>query len=205
MKQVKRGRPKGFDRQEALAKAMLLFWENGYVATSISDLTKALGITTPSLYCAFGDKATLFNECIDYYLAHEACPIITIMKQAKTAKVAIELLMYDTAKKLAQPDKPSGCMLITATMNGTKQIEEVHQNVQEKRHKYQEILLDRLEQGIKEGDISPETSIQAIADFYITIINGLTIQACDGASLDKLNQVILTAIKTWPIFNADIN
>lgn len=205
MTQTKRGRPKGFDQQEALAKAMLLFWENGYVATSISDLTKSLGITAPSLYCAFGDKAALFNQCIDYYLTHEACPILAIMKQAKTAKVAIELLMYDTAKRLAQPDKPAGCMLITATMNGAKQIEEVSQNVHEKRQNYQEILLKRLEQGIEEGDITPNAPIHAITDFYITVINGLTIQACDGADIDKLNQVILNAIKAWSIFDVDIN
>ncbi|OKP05462.1 TetR family transcriptional regulator [Xenorhabdus thuongxuanensis] len=126
------------------------------------------------------------------------------MKQAKTAKVAIELLMYDSAKRLAQPDKPSGCMLITATMNGSKQIEEVYHNVQEKRQNYQAILLKRMQQGIDDGDIAPDAPIHAMVDFYITVINGLTIQACDGANLDRLNQVIFNAIQAWPIFNGSI-
>ncbi|MBP6562246.1 MAG: TetR/AcrR family transcriptional regulator [Neisseriaceae bacterium] len=202
MKTIKRGRPKGFDEQKALEQAMLLFWKNGYIATSISDLTQALGITAPSLYCSFGDKATLFNRCIDYYLAHEACPIIPIMQQAKTAKVAFELLLYDSAKRLVQPDKPMGCMLITATMGHSKQIQEVQHNVQEKRNQDKALLLQRLAQGIDDGDVAKETSIEEIANFYLTILNGLTIKACDGATLATLNQIVGNAIKAWPIFEA---
>ncbi|WP_353241770.1 TetR/AcrR family transcriptional regulator [Providencia sp.] len=204
MKPIKRGRPKGFDQQDALEKAMLLFWQNGYVATSISDLTQALGITAPSLYCAFGDKASLFNQCIDYYLTNEACPILSIVKQAKTAKVAIELLMYESAKKLIQPGKPAGCMLITATMNGSKQIEDVQLNVQEKRKSYQKILLQRMQKGIEDGDVAPDAPIHAIVDFYITVIDGFTIQACDGIELERLNQVIFNAMQAWPILNTNL-
>ncbi len=76
---------------------MLLFWEHGYEATSISDLTQALEITAPSLYSTFGDKAGLFYKSIDY-LAHEACPIETIFLEAKTAKIAFELYLYDNVK-----------------------------------------------------------------------------------------------------------
>lgn len=204
MKPTKRGRPKGFDQQDALEKAMLLFWQNGYVATSISDLTQALGITAPSLYCAFGDKASLFNQCIEYYLTNEACPILSIVKQAKTAKVAIELLMYESAKKLIQPGKPAGCMLITATMNGSKQIEDVQLSVQEKRKSYQEILLQRMKKGIEDGDVAPDAPISAIVDFYITVIDGFTIQACDGIELERLNQVIFNAMQAWPILNTNL-
>lgn len=197
---VKRGRPKSFDEQQALEKAMLLFWENGYIATSISDLTKALGITTPSLYCSFGDKASLFNQCIDYYLTNEACPIVEIMRQAKTAKVAIELLMYDSAKRLVQPDKPAGCMLVTSAIGSAKQVQEVQHHVSEKRNNYKEIFLKRLKQGVEEGDIAKDTPLEALADFYITLINGLTVKACDGANLETLNQIVLNAMKAWSVF-----
>lgn len=202
MKTTKRGRPKVFDEQEALEKAMLLFWSNGYIATSISDLTQALGITAPSLYYNFGDKETLFNRCIDYYLAHEACPIIEIMQQAKTAKVAVELFLYDTAKRLVQPNKPMGCMLITSTIGNSQQLQAVQQNVQAKRNNYKVRLHQRLKQGVIEGDISPTAPIEAIADFYITIINGLSVKACDGADLETLNQVVLNAIQAWMIFES---
>ena len=62
-----RGRPRGFDRDSALRCAMLLFWERGYEATSISDLTAAMGINSPSLYAAFGSKEALFRESIELY------------------------------------------------------------------------------------------------------------------------------------------
>ncbi|WP_077928879.1 TetR/AcrR family transcriptional regulator [Wohlfahrtiimonas populi] len=199
-KPVKLGRPKTFDEQAALEKAMLLFWENGYIATSISDLTKALGITAPSLYCSFGDKATLFNRCIDYYLANEACPIVPILKQAKTTKVAFELFLYDTAKRLVQPDKPMGCMLVTTTLGNSKQIQEVQHNIQEKKESYRTLLMQRLQQGVEDGDIAPNTPIQDILDFYLTIFNGLSIKACDGADLETLNRIICNAIKAWPVF-----
>lgn len=199
-KPVKLGRPKTFDEQVALEKAMLLFWENGYIATSISDLTKALGITAPSLYCSFGDKATLFNRCIDYYLANEACPIVPILKQAKTTKVAFELFLYDTAKRLVQPDKPMGCMLVTTTLGNSKQIQEVQHNIQEKKESYKTLLMQRLQQGIEDGDIASNTPIQDILDFYLTILNGLSIKACDGDDLETLNRIICNAIKAWLIF-----
>lgn len=197
MKTTKRGRPKIFDEQQALEQAMLLFWKNGYIATSISELTQAMGITAPSLYCSFGDKASLFNRCIDYYLANEACPIIEIMHQAKTAKIAFELLLYDSAKRSVQPDKPAGCMLITSTIGKAKQAEEVHEHLQEKRNNYKLLLLQRLQKGIQEGDIAPNAPIDAISDFYLTILNGLTVKACDGADLETLNQIIFNAIRAW--------
>ncbi len=200
MKNTKRGRPKGFDEHEALEKAMLLFWKNGYIATSIKDLTQALGITAPSLYCSFGDKASLFNQCIDYYLAHEACPTQLIMQQAKTAKIAFEILMYDSAKNLVQPDKPMGCMLITSAMGSSKQVQEVQNAVQEKRQYYKTTLVQRLEQGIVDGDVPKDVPINTVVDFYTTIINGLSIQACDGANLASLNQVIFNAMKIWDSF-----
>ncbi|MEJ7742905.1 MAG: TetR/AcrR family transcriptional regulator [Nocardioidaceae bacterium] len=66
---VKKGRPRSFDRDVALEKAMLLFWERGYEAAPIRDLTHAMGITTPSLYAAFTDKQTLFCGGCRYLLA----------------------------------------------------------------------------------------------------------------------------------------
>ena len=77
-------------------KSNVALWEHGYEATSISDLTQALEITAPSLYSAFGDKAGLFYKSIDYYLAHEACPIETIFSEAKTAKLRLSYIFMTT-------------------------------------------------------------------------------------------------------------
>lgn len=196
----KRGRPKCFSEQQALEKAMLLFWEYGYEATSINDLTQALEITAPSLYSSFGDKASLFYRCIDYYLEHEACPIVPIFEQAKTAKVAFEIFLYNSIQRLIQPNKPSGCMLVVAAVNCSEQTHEVQKKILEKRLKEKEKLRQRLQQGVLDGDLLADTPIDEMTDFYATVLQGLTLQARDGASQAQLHKVVEHAMRLWDLF-----
>lgn len=199
----KRGRPKCFDEQEALQKAMLLFWEYGYEATSISDLTYALKITAPSLYSSFGDKSQLFHRCLEYYLEHEACPIERIFQEAKTAKVAIELYLYENVKKLVQEHKPTGCMLVVATMNCSEQNHDIQNELLLKRQKTKQKIFERLTQGVAEGDLSKESNLLEMTDFYSTVIQGLTLQARDGLGREELNQIVRHSMKSWILFSSD--
>jgi AcrR family transcriptional regulator len=195
-----RGRPKCFDEQQALQKAMLLFWEYGYESTSMSDLTKALNLTAPSIYSSFGDKSQLFHACLEYYLKHEACPLEVIFQQAKTAKIAIEIYLYENLKKLVQQNKPTGCMLVTATMNCSQEHAPIQHDLLLKRQQVKENIYQRLQQGVKEGDLNPRANIQAMTDYYSTVIQGLTMQARDGVSAEQLQSVVTLAIKTWELF-----
>lgn len=196
----RRGRPKCFDEQEALQKAMLLFWKYGYEATSMSDLTKALNLTAPSIYSAFGDKSQLFHACLDYYLKHEACPLDLIFQQAETAKVAIELYLYENLKKLLQQNKPSGCMLVTATMNCSQEHQPLQHDLLLKRQQVKDKIYQRLQQGIRDQDLRPDANIQAMTDYYATVIQGLTMQARDGVSIEQLEEVVTLSLKTWALF-----
>ena len=201
----KRGRPKCFNEEQALQKAMLLFWERGYEATSIHDLTQALEITAPSLYSSFGDKTTLFYKSIDYYLAHEACAIEHIFKQARTAKIAFELFLYDKAKRLVQPDKPKGCMIVTSATNCSEDTQDIQQNLLERRLQTKNTLFQRLQQGINDGDLSNTVPVAIMTDFYCTIIQGMSMQARDGADIDELNRVVEHAMKAWDLFDQAIH
>ena len=196
----RRGRPKCFDEQEALQKAMLLFWKYGYEATSMSDLTKALNLTAPSIYSAFGDKSQLFHACLDYYLKHEACSLDLIFQQAETAKVAIELYLYENLKKLLQQNKPSGCMLVTATMNCSQEHQPLQHDLLLKRQQVKDKISQRLQQGVRDQDLSPNANIQAMTDYYATVIQGLTMQARDGVPIEQLEEVVTLALKTWALF-----
>lgn len=195
-----RGRPKCFDEQQALHKAMLLFWEFGYEATSMSDLTKALNLTAPSIYSSFGDKSQFFYACLAYYLKHEACSLDIIFQQAKTAKIAIELYLHENLKKLVQQNKPTGCMLVTATINCSQEHAPIQHDLLLKRQQVKERIYQRLEQGIKDGDLNPQADLQAMADYYSTVSQGLTMQARDGVGLKQLQNVVALAIKTWDLF-----
>lgn len=196
----RRGRPKCFDEQEALQKAMMLFWKYGYEATAMSDLTKALNLTAPSIYSTFGDKSQLFHACLDYYLKHEACSLDLIFQQAETAKVAIELYLYENLKKLLQQDKPTGCMLVTATMNCSEQHQPLQHDLLLKRQQVKEKIYQRLQQGVEDGDLSSDADIQAMTDYYSTVIQGLTMQARDGVAIEQLENVVTLALKTWTLF-----
>lgn len=195
-----RGRPKCFNEQEVLQKAMLVFWEYGFEATSISDLTKVLDLTAPSLYSCFGDKSQLFFACLDYYLKHETCSMELIFQQAKTAKVAIELYLYESLKKLVQENKPAGCMLVTAAINCSEQHYEIQQELLSKRQMVKDLIFNRLQQGVKQGDLAATSNLQVMTDYYVTVIQGLTMQARDGVPHLQLEQVVTTAIKTWALF-----
>ncbi|OTG85119.1 TetR/AcrR family transcriptional regulator [Acinetobacter sp. ANC 4648] len=196
----KRGRPKCFNEQEALQKAMLLFWEYGYESTSISDLTQSLNITAPSLYSSFGDKSQLFHRCLEYYLEHEACPIERIFQEAKTAKVAFELYLYENVQRLVQAHKPTGCMLVVATMNCSEQNHAIQNELLLKRQKTKQKLFERLTQGVQDGDLSTQVDLVEMTDFYTTVIQGLTLQARDGVMKEQLNQVVRHAMKSWILF-----
>ncbi|MCH4246702.1 MAG: TetR/AcrR family transcriptional regulator [Acinetobacter populi] len=200
MTKAKRGRPKCFDEEKALEQAMLLFWQYGYQATSMSDLTKALGITAPSLYCTFGDKTQLFYRCLEYYLTHEACSFAVIFQQAKTAKIAIEIYLHENIKRFNVEHKPKGCMLITAAMNCHGENQEIQNTVLGYRLQTREDMLARLQRGVEEGDLPPHAPIQLMTDFYCTILQGLTLQARDGAESGQLQAVVDQAINHWELF-----
>ena len=199
-----RGRPKCFNEQEALEKAMLLFWQYGYEATSISDLTQALGITAPSLYSSFGGKAALFEKCLDYYLENEACSMDQIFIQAKSTKIAIELYLFENLKRLIQNHKPVGCMLVVATMNCSTENSAIQQQLLERRQHTKSKIHDRLVLGQQLGDIPDHADVQAMTDYYTTLIQGMTIQARDGAELGQLENVVKMAMKSWDIFIQDL-
>lgn len=117
---------------------MLLFWEHGYEATSISDLTHALEITAPSLYSAFGDKAGLFTKVLTTISLMKHVLLKRYFRSKNCKKLLFELYLYDNVKRLVQPNKPAGCMLVVAAMNCSDATQEVQQNLLDKRIKTKE-------------------------------------------------------------------
>ena len=101
-----RGRPLSFDRDAALEQAMHVFWERGYEAASIADLTAAMGITPPSLYTAFGDKEKLFLEAIERYALGPGSAGPRALQEEPTARGAIERWLLEAADELTRPCHP---------------------------------------------------------------------------------------------------
>lgn len=191
-----RGRPRSFDREQALDAAMRVFWAKGFGGASMSDLTGAMGIASPSLYAAFGSKEALFKEAIDHYVAIHSEGFWGVM-DLPTARESVEGLLRNAASVFSAPDVPNGCMVIQTAAEDGDLSPELAASLCELRASNAETLMRRLQRGIAEGDVAPTTDIRAVADFYATIHKGLSLSAKGGAGADELNSVVTSAMAAW--------
>src|SRR6476620_11505606 len=118
---TERGRPRAFDREEALAKAMQVFWSQGYEGASMGELTEAMGINKPSLYAAFGCKEALFREAVQYYNSVECIALSQALQNESTARGAIEAVLRINAGTYVSSGTPPGCMIVVASMRGAEE------------------------------------------------------------------------------------
>jgi len=193
-----RGRPLSFDRDAALETAMHVFWERGYEAASISDLTSAMGITPPSLYTAFGDKEQLFLEAIERYALGYGSAGARALNEEPTARGAIERWLLEAANELTQPCHPKGCMVVMAATNCSAAAERVQDALLLRRTEAIANVGRRIQGGIDGGELPPDTDPQDLANFYAIIYQGMSMQAKDGATHESLVATVRTAMRSWP-------
>ncbi|UGT66453.1 TetR/AcrR family transcriptional regulator [Nocardia gipuzkoensis] len=193
-----RGRPRAFDRTEALQRAMEVFWEHGYEGASMSDLTTAMGINSPSLYAAFGGKEELFRAAVELYGRTDGGYTDRALREEPTARAGIEAMLRDNAVAYTEENKPHGCMVVLAGSTYTTRNTSVRDFLIEKRRETTEDIRRRLDRGVAEGDLPEGTDTAALAAFYTTVLYGLSIQARDGASLPELTASIDCAMAAWP-------
>ena len=192
-----RGRPRSFDREQALESAMEVFWRKGYDATSISDLTEAMGINPPSLYAAFGDKEKLYLEAVEYYRVQRGEHIREVLAQAPTARAAVESALRGAVTEFSRRDSPAGCLLTMSTSCASVSAG-VQATLAKKRAMGRERIRERIERGIEEGDVPVSADAQALAEFVMTIFAGMAMHARDGASRKALNATVDAAMKAFP-------
>lgn len=191
------GRPLSFDRDAALHQAMLLFWRHGYEATSISDLTAAMGVTPPSLYAAFRDKRRLFLESVDLYLSGESSPW-SIIDRALTAREAAMALMSGAARAFTDPATPPGCMLATSAISVSASAADVQAELSAIRNSVETRLRDRISRARTDGELPPDTDAEALAAHATAVIQGMSTLARDGATAEKLQRIVQMAMRAWP-------
>jgi TetR/AcrR family transcriptional regulator, copper-responsive repressor len=193
-----RGRPLSFDRDAALETAMHVFWERGYEAASISDLTTAMGITPPSLYTAFGDKEHLFLETVERYALNFGSASVRALQEEPTARSAIERWLTESANELTQPCHPKGCMVVMAATNCSAAAERVQDALLLRRTQAIANVGRRIQESIDRGELPADTCAGDLAHFYGTIYQGMSMQAKDGATHESLMATVRQAMRAWP-------
>ena len=195
-----RGRPRSFDRDAALRRAMELFWARGYDNTSMAELGAAMGIASPSLYAAFHNKAELFREASDLYLRTEGVEIWQVIEQAPTAREAIEHFLARTARSFTRPDVPRGCLIVLGALNPDPANVEACADLRARRAENLDQIKARLDRAVAEGELRERADTAAMARFYVTVQQGMSVQARDGATCEELMQVAACALAAWPSF-----
>ncbi len=198
----KRGRPPAFDRETVLAAARDTFWKHGYDGSSIADLTAAMGITPQSLYAAFGSKAELYRETLDQYRRMPRPEPGNPFQDKVDTVTAFERFLTNSAKIFTAPEHPKGCMISTAVLNCAEENEPIAHHVASMRLQTLDIFTARIERGIAEGDMRPDADARSLARFLGAIVQGMSVQARDGATTDELLALLshaLNELKTYQV------
>lgn len=181
------GRPRTFDREEALQKALRIFWELGYEPASVAAICKAIGINPPSFYAAFGSKESLFLEAVRYYeKTYWTGLLIEFEKSNLPIAQALRVFFEKAAAVLLNPTTPNGCMVVLAAVNISPKETQILALVKELRRATRDYFARRLARAVREGELSSSLDIEGLVDMLNIFLEGMSIQARDGLALTSL-------------------
>lgn len=189
------GRPREFDRNEALAKARDVFWEHGYEGTSMTALTGALGLASARIYAAFGSKEALFREAIALYEATDGGFASRALAEESNTREAFERMLTEAVGLYTRPGRALGCMVVSAATNCTIENDPVRGWLAEHRRARTVSIIERLREALGRGELRPETEVGALGDYFATLLHGLSVQARDGVSRQRLLGSCLLAMQ----------
>jgi len=190
------GRPREFNTETALERAMKLFWRQGYEGTSLADLTQTLGITRPSLYAAFGSKEALFVKALDLYEARAGYRQAALT--APTARAYARALLEGAADLHGDKKNPPGCLGVQGALACGPETDAIRKELIRRRKVGEGIIRDRLKRAKAEGDLPPDADPADLARYLSIVIYGITVQAAGGATRNELRRVTEIALQNWP-------
>ncbi|WP_343730750.1 TetR/AcrR family transcriptional regulator [Duganella sp.] len=197
MKERKIGRPRTFDADNALEKAMKVFWEKGYEGSSLPELTEAMGMNRPSLYAVFGNKENLFRLALERYGAtHD--PLFDAALEKSTAREVVEHFLRGNANAQTEEEAPHGCLVINGALACSDDALPIRNSLIERRAAAEVRLRARFERAKQDGDLPADFCASQMARYVMTISNGMAVQAAAGATRQQLQEVVDQVLRGWP-------
>lgn len=194
-----KGRPRSFNREQALKKALDLFWRKGFEPASVAELCSAMEINPPSLYSAFGNKARLFIEAVNYYERVYWQATWARLEETQEIMEAIDRFFSEAADILLSPSAPCGCMVVLAAINVSAESADVVKAVSVLRQEGKDLFEKRLARAVQEKQLPAKTNTAALATVLNTLLEGMSIEAKDGASIESLKSIGQHASKLLPV------
>ncbi|WP_171013946.1 TetR/AcrR family transcriptional regulator [Chitinivorax sp. B] len=192
------GRPRVFDRERALAAAMRLFWQHGFEGTSMAQLTDAMQINPPSLYAAFGSKDNLYRETLSHYLAEYGRLLVETLNTEGDGRQAMHHMLRTAAALFTDTSHPSGCMVSNAAVHCAAENARLAELLTQHRTHARNLIQARLAQAQQAGELSSTADIPHLATYFAMVIQGMALQARDGADRATLEQLGDLALRAWP-------
>ena len=191
------GRPRSFDPDKALDRAMHVFWRKGYEGTSLSDLTRAMRINAPSLYAAFGNKDALFDKVVDRYIAGPAA-FIPVALEKPTARGVVEHLLDGVVALQVAKGHPGGCLLVRGAMAAGPKASRIRKGVIARLTGAEGAIRKRLERAKAQGDLPKHASPADLARYIMAVLDGIAVAGATGAGQKQLKRIADVALRAWP-------
>lgn len=194
------GRPRAFDADLALDRALDLFWRHGYEGASVSAIAEAMGVSKSSLYAAFGDKEALYLRALARYGERQQAMQARVLDAEPDARLAVEHLMESALDQLAAPGQPGGCMVVigTTTCGSPGVPSPVKDALHHALRAGARAIEERLARAQREKQLGPDVDVRALALFFHTAIAGLSVQARGQQCAAVLRSVVSTTMRAWP-------
>ncbi|MCS7463814.1 TetR/AcrR family transcriptional regulator [Paenibacillus doosanensis] len=191
-------RPREFDKEKALEAALRVFWDKGYEAASLTDLTQAMGIQRPSLYAAFGDKKELFEAALRQYTKQHAAYVRGKLQSGPSVKEAIRRFLADVIEEGYGSRPPKGCFCINTMVELAPHDERFEVLTREHQMYLAAIFQEAVECGQRSGELGAGTDARALAQALVISLIGLTVMTKsrpERAFMDRSADMLLSLLK----------